>query len=235
MHFPTIPVTLQYLSPAGLIWRIKPATRDAAERQQALSVADIFTPQQATGTLPVLNQPALYLTFDDGPVPEVTPIVLDILKQYNAKATFFCVGDNVRKYPELFERLKAEGHSVGNHTFSHLNGHHTDNKKWYEDIEKGQELIGTNLLRPPYGRISYRQVKYLREKYRIIMWSVLTGDYDHRLTKDQVLNNALKYTRDGSIIVFHDSIKASERMLYALPKVLEHFKNNNYQFKAIDY
>lgn len=207
MHFSTIPKTLQYLTPSGLIFQVKPEA----------------------GT------PALYLTFDDGPIPEVTPLVLDILKSYNAKATFFCVGDNVRKYPDLFERVKADGHSVGNHTFSHLNGHYTDNDLWYEDIEKGQELICTNLLRPPYGRIRYKQIKYLRAKYKIIMWSVLTGDYDHQLTKEQVLENALKYSHNGSIIVFHDSIKASERMLHALPKVLEHFTNKGYRFKAINY
>lgn len=205
MHFATVPFAVRLFSPRGLFWSLKCKTQEKS----------------------------LYLTFDDGPVPEVTPQVLSILAQYNAKATFFCVGDNVRKHPEVFKAILDAGHAVGNHTYSHLNGSKTNESDWYADIEKCDALISSDLFRPPYGRISWKQVKNLRKKYKIIMWSVLTGDYNHNLTKEMVLDFALKYSNDGSIIVFHDSIKASERMLFALPKVIEHFTNKGYTFRSI--
>lgn len=206
MHFATVPFAVRLLSPRGLFWTLKGKSQDKS----------------------------LYLTFDDGPVPEVTPEVLSILAKYDAKATFFCVGDNVRKHPDLFKAISDAGHAVGNHSYSHLNGSKTNDYDWYADIEKCDSLINSKLFRPPYGRISWKQVKYLRKKYKIIMWSVLTGDYNHGLTKEMVLDIAVKYSKDGSILVFHDSIKASERMFYALPKVIEHFTAKGYSFNIIN-
>ncbi len=181
----------------------------------------------------IKSEKTLYLTFDDGPVPEVTPKVLQILKEYNAKATFFCVGNNVTKYPELFQQILDEGHLTGNHTFSHLNGFRSENKKYFADIEKCNGYIDSIYFRPPHGRMTPAQYKLLIKKYRIVMWTVLTGDYNKSLSNETVLRNALRYSKDGSIIVFHDSIKASERMLYALPAFLKHFSQRGYKFEVI--
>jgi peptidoglycan/xylan/chitin deacetylase (PgdA/CDA1 family) len=181
----------------------------------------------------IKSQRKLYLTFDDGPVKEVTPVVLRILKEYNAKATFFCVGDNVRKNPEIFKQIIEEGHSVGNHTFSHLNGFKVPAEVYYQDTVRCSEYVLSNLFRPPHGRMSWSQYKMVNKAYRIVLWSVLTGDYNIKLSKEKVAGNAIRHSRDGSIIVFHDSIKASERMLYALPLVLEHFTGLGYSFEKI--
>ncbi len=224
MHFTVVPKIVRLFLPRGLTWRIKKTIHSESVEADALGEkAD--KAGKAT--------PTIYLTFDDGPVPEITPAVLEILKQYHAKATFFCVGDNVRKHPDVYEMVLRAGHATGIHTFSHLKGIKTNDATYYSDIEKCAEYIDTKLFRPPYGRISRSQVRYLRTKYRIIMWSALTGDYNHQLTKEQVLENAIKHTGDGSIIVFHDSIKASERMFYALPRMLEHFAKKGYKFEAI--
>ncbi len=224
MHFTVVPKIVRLFLPRGLTWRIKETIhRESVEADTLGEKAD--KAGKAT--------PTIYLTFDDGPVPEITPAVLEILRQYNAKATFFCVGDNVRKHPDVYEMVLRAGHATGIHTFSHLKGIKTDDVTYFSDIEKCAEYVDTKLFRPPYGRISRSQVRYLRTKYRIIMWSALTGDYNHQLTKEQVLQNAIKHTGDGSIIVFHDSIKASERMFYALPRMLEHFAKKGYTFKAI--
>ncbi|MGE5383452.1 MAG: polysaccharide deacetylase family protein [Omnitrophica WOR_2 bacterium] len=223
MHFPTVPLTIQWLSPHSLIWRIKNThTRKLSDKTGSDSnERDHHT------------VPKLYLTFDDGPIPEVTPQVLEILKRYNAKATFFCVGDNVRKYPQVYDLILKDGHSTGNHTYSHLKGIKTDNQQYFKDIEKCRELVHSDLLRPPYGKIGYHQVKVLEKNYKIIMWSVLTGDYDHKLTKEEVLDNAINHCKDGSIIVFHDSIKAYDRMIYALPALLEHCSLKGFRFDKI--
>ncbi len=173
----------------------------------------------------------IYLTFDDGPIPEITHWVLDCLREYEVKATFFCVGDNVRKYPEIFQRILDEGHAVGNHTFNHLKGWKQPFDVYIENIEKCQELTNTPLFRPPYGKMSYPQYKTLHRKYRIIMWDVLTGDYDARISKEQCLKYCIDYTRSGSIIVFHDNIKAIENLQYALPKALEFLKNKGFNFQ----
>jgi peptidoglycan/xylan/chitin deacetylase (PgdA/CDA1 family) len=178
----------------------------------------------------------LFLTFDDGPHPIITIQVLDLLKAYNAKATFFCIGNNVVKYPEVYKRIIDEGHSVGNHTFNHLNGWKTDDELYLNDINKAMEYIDSNLFRPPYGRISRFQIQQLlKPKYqmKMIMWSVLSGDFDRDISAEKCLNNVLLSTKAGSIIVFHDSEKAAEKMLYALPKVLEQFSKKGFSFEKI--
>ena len=177
--------------------------------------------------------PSLFLTFDDGPIPEVTPIVCSILKQYNAKATFFCVGDNVKKYPEVYQQLIDEGHSVGNHTFNHLNGWKTKNNKYYKNILLASELIDSRLFRPPYGKITRMQSKGIHAKYDIIMWDVLSGDFNQEINGQKCAQNVINHAINGSIIVMHDSIKAAHNMLDALPKILEHFSALNYRFKSL--
>jgi peptidoglycan/xylan/chitin deacetylase (PgdA/CDA1 family) len=178
----------------------------------------------------------IYLTFDDGPIPIVTPFVLNILKQYNAKATFFCIGDNVRKHPDVFEQVKNEGHAIGNHTFNHLKGWKTEDKTYLDDFLQADKLLDTKLFRPPYGRIKRSQVKLLQKEkpgIQIVMWSVLSGDYDATISPEQCLNNVIKNTRPGDIVLFHDSLKAQERMEYALPKALEYWSREGFEFSPL--
>jgi peptidoglycan/xylan/chitin deacetylase (PgdA/CDA1 family) len=178
----------------------------------------------------------IYLTFDDGPHPTITMNVLDLLKAYNAKATFFCIGNNVLKYPEVYKRVIDEGHTVGNHTFNHLNGWKTADELYLNDINKAKGYIDSNLFRPPYGRISRFQIQQLlKPKYQIkmVMWTVLSGDFDRDISAEKCLNNVLLSTKEGSIVVFHDSEKAAEKMLYALPKVLEQFSKKGFSFEKI--
>jgi peptidoglycan/xylan/chitin deacetylase (PgdA/CDA1 family) len=175
----------------------------------------------------------IYLTFDDGPIPIVTPFVLNILKQYNAKATFFCIGDNVRKHPEVFEQLKNEGHAIGNHTFNHLKGWKTEDNIYLGNFLQADKLLDTKLFRPPYGRIKRSQVKLLqnaKQGIQIVMWSVLSADYDVAVSPEQCLNNVIKNTKPGDIVLFHDSLKAQERMEYALPRALEYWSKEGYVF-----
>ncbi len=176
---------------------------------------------------------AVYLTFDDGPTPETTPYLLATLQEYNAKATFFCVGDNVRKYPYLFKQIQESGHQVGNHTFNHLNGVKTNSETYLQNIKLAQELIPSKLFRPPYGRLTFSQRKNLSKEYQIIMWDILTRDYDQRVTKEQCLNYVQQYARAGSIIVFHDNIKAMDNLKYALPRTLEYLQSKKFQFLPI--
>jgi peptidoglycan/xylan/chitin deacetylase (PgdA/CDA1 family) len=190
----------------GLIWDIKPAER------------------------------CIYLTFDDGPIPIVTPFVLNILKQYNAKATFFCIGDNVGKYPDVFEQVKNEGHAIGNHTFNHLKGWDTPDDIYIENFLKADKLIDSKLFRPPYGRAKKSQFKLLQQAkpgLKSIMWTVLSADFDVNVTPEKCLNNVLKHTVGGDIVLFHDSLKAKERMEYALPRALEAWSKEGYVFNAI--
>lgn len=177
----------------------------------------------------------LFLTFDDGPHETATPFVLDQLKQYGAKATFFCIGKNVKAYPGIYKRILDEGHSVGNHTFNHLNGWKIKNKQYVSDIAEAAKYIDSHLLRPPYGKISPFVAKMLTNKlqYKIIMWHVLSGDFDEKLSPEKCAENVLIYSKAGSVIVFHDSTKAWIRMSYALPKTLEYFKGQGYEFRAI--
>ena len=176
----------------------------------------------------------IYLTFDDGPVPSVTPWVLDVLKDYNAQATFFCVGENVKENPSLLSSIIENEHTVGSHTFNHLNGWSTDNIKYYHNVRRGAFEVKSELFRPPYGRLMPKQAMFLQRHYNIVMWDVLSGDFDPMITKEKCLQNVVTNASAGSIVVFHDSQKAKEKLQYALPKVLEHFTELGYSFKAID-
>lgn len=180
------------------------------------------------------NRREVFLTFDDGPIPEVTPLVLSILKKYNVKATFFCVGDNVQKYPEVFAQLLKDGHAIGNHTFHHIKAWKMDYNSYLSEVEQCNLLVKSNLFRPPHGQINRKLVQNLSKIYRIIMWSALTGDYDKRFSGDECLANAVNNTRPGSIIVFHDSLKAKERMEYALPLYIEYCLEKGYSFGKLD-
>lgn len=179
----------------------------------------------------------IYLTFDDGPTPVITQWTLDTLKQYNAKATFFCIGDNIKKHPDIFKSVINNGHTIGNHTFNHLKGWCTKTKQYIENTEKAQQLINpenNNLFRPPFGKIKRNQAKQLINKgYKIVMWSVLSYDWESGITPEKCLKNVIKHSTSGSIIVFHDSVKASKNMQYALPKVLEYYSKKGYQFKSL--
>jgi len=179
------------------------------------------------------GKPCIYLTFDDGPIPIVTPFVLNILQQFNAKATFFCIGDNVSKHPEIYAQLKNAGHSIGNHTYNHLKGWKTPAKTYLENTLKADELLHTNLFRPPYGRITRSQIKLLKSvkpEINIIMWDVLTGDFDSNLSPEKCLQNVLKHTESGSIVVFHDSLKAFHRLEYVLPRAMEMWSGEGFEF-----
>ncbi len=179
----------------------------------------------------------IYLSFDDGPHPTITPIVINELKKYNAKATFFCIGNNVKKFPEIYQQLLNEGHAIGNHTMHHINGWKTENIQYFRDITEAGNLIKTNLFRPPYGRIKKSQIRELKSsKYNLqtVMWSVLAGDWVATLTPENCFEQIKKEIYPGCILVFHDSEKAKERMCYALSKVLEHFTQLGYKFNKIE-
>ena len=168
----------------------------------------------------------VFLTFDDGPDPEVTPWVLDMLAEHQAKATFFCLGRNVERYPELFQRIKDEGHAVGNHSYSHPDGWRTRNMDYFEDVECADRLIGSRLFRPPYGRITPSQIRVLKKKYNIVMWDVLSGDFDPKTTPDGYLGRLRKYMKSGSIVVFHDEVKSNDKIQKLLQGVLDDFHNS---------
>ena len=179
------------------------------------------------------NRRVVYLTFDDGPIPEVTPWVLDLLDHYGIKATFFLVGDNVRRHPELFEEIKRRGHSWGNHTMHHLQGMKVTSRRYMRDITEADDLIDSPLFRPPHGIIRWKQAKGIKNHYNLIMYDLVTRDYSKELSPDQVLANVKRYARNGSIIVFHDSLKAERNMKYALPLAIEWLKENGYDFLPI--
>ncbi|MGM9812580.1 MAG: polysaccharide deacetylase family protein [Muribaculaceae bacterium] len=175
----------------------------------------------------------VYLTFDDGPIPEVTPWVLDTLDRYGVKATFFMVGDNVRRHPELLEEVLRRGHSVGNHTMNHMQGRKVTKETYLENIERANELIHTNLFRPPHGLMRFSQSKAVRANYSVIMYDVVTRDYAGNIDGEGVLANVKRFARKGSIIVFHDSLKAEKNMKYALPKAIEWLLENGYELEKI--
>ena len=183
--------------------------------------------------MPAAAEKTLYLTFDDGPVPEVTPWVLDQLAQYDAKGTFFCVGENVKRYPEIFQRVVQEGHTVGNHTFNHLNGWDNDNLPYFLNIRQCAKLVASDLFRPPYGKLRLKQMQFLQRHYQIVMWDVLSGDFDASISKEKCLSNVVQNGKDGSIIVFHDSVKAEKNLKYALPKAIQILKNKGFVFDVI--
>ncbi|PKP04506.1 MAG: polysaccharide deacetylase family protein [Bacteroidetes bacterium HGW-Bacteroidetes-6] len=179
------------------------------------------------------NEKVIYLTFDDGPIPELTPFVLETLEKCNAKATFFCVGDNVRKYPELFEAIVEAGHSVGNHTFNHFDGWKKNAGEYEQNVSKSADLIGSNLFRPPYGHITPWQITRLKSRFFIILWTVLSGDYDRNTTPARCLRNVIRFTKRGSIVVFHDNKKALPRLKYTLPRYIEYYTKQGYRFEAL--
>jgi peptidoglycan/xylan/chitin deacetylase (PgdA/CDA1 family) len=176
---------------------------------------------------------AIYLTFDDGPHPRITEDVCDLLKGYNAKATFFCVGDNVQKYPETLKMILELGHSVGNHTYHHLNGWKTHTETYINDIQKCASLLSSTLFRPPYGRITPKQYQLLKLKYKVVMWDILTRDYDPNLNVKHALKTCTNNMKPGSILVFHDSEKAQKNLLTMLPHILEYGKQNGFTFQSL--
>lgn len=176
------------------------------------------------------NSNKIYLTFDDGPTPEITDWTLDILKKHQIKATFFCLGQNVEKHPEIFQRIIDEGHAIGNHSYSHLSGWKSKDEDYFKDVDKASSKIDSKLFRPPYGRITKSQAKYLKQDYNIIMWSVISGDFDSKTSPEKCLDNVIKNTTGGSIIVFHDSEKASTNLKYALPKAIELLSEKGFVF-----
>ena len=180
------------------------------------------------------NVKAVYLTFDDGPIPEITPWVLDLLDKYNIKATFFLVGDNVRKHPEEFKMIVERGHRVGNHTFNHISGLKYLSYNYLENTNKADELIKSKLFRPPHGWMRWGQYMVLSHRYTVVMWDLVTRDYSKRLNGRQVLRNVKKYVRNGSIITFHDSIKSEKNLKYALPRSIEWLLEQGYEFKTFD-
>ncbi|MDR2119082.1 MAG: polysaccharide deacetylase family protein [Tannerellaceae bacterium] len=177
------------------------------------------------------KEKCVYLTFDDGPVPGITPWVLDTLDRYGVKATFFCVGDNVRKYPGIYQQVLDRGHRTGNHTYNHIQGIRFLTSRYIENVEKASAYIHSDLFRPPHGHMRLPQVWRLRRSYRIIMWDVVTRDYSPRMTPGGVFRAVQKYTRNGSVIVFHDSLKAEKNMKEALPRSIEWLQGEGYNFK----
>lgn len=190
----------------------------------------------------------IYLTFDDGPIPEITEFVLEELEKYQAKATFFCIGDNIQKHPNIFQKIVNQGHTIGNHTFNHLKGWNTEYEIYIENFKKCNKLIlqsniepkrrsqrtnNIEFFRPPYGRIKKSQAAEILKTHEIIMWDVLSGDYDQSISKEIVLHKSIQHTEAGSIVLFHDSIKASKNMMYALPQFLEHFSEQGFTFDKL--
>ena len=179
------------------------------------------------------NKKEIFLTFDDGPHPEITPQVIKILNEFGVKATFFCVGENVKKFPDTYKQIIESGHKTGNHSYNHLNGWKTSNHEYYNNIELASNLIKSNLFRPPYGRIALSQIKPLSKKYKIIMWTVLTYDFDNRVAKQQCFRNSISSTKPGSIVLFHDSEKAVDNMIYALPLFVKYFLDKGFTFNTL--
>ena len=180
------------------------------------------------------DEKAVYLTFDDGPIPVITPWVVDLLGQHNIKATFFMVGDNVRKHPQEYQLVVDAGHKVGNHTFNHLKGLFTDTCDYIGNVEKANEFMHSNLFRPPHGLLRRSQYKELSKHYRFIMWDLVTRDYSKRLNGEEVLAIVKRLVRNGSIITFHDSLRSEENLKYALPRAIEWLQGQGYSFKVFE-
>ena len=175
----------------------------------------------------------LYLTFDDGPYNMLSPFILDELKKYKAKATFFYLGSKAEKYPQLIKRCKDENHKIGNHTYSHPNGWKTKNSRYYQDIEKANKLLNSNLFRPPYGRIKPSQINHLKKYYKIIMWDILSWDFDKKTSPEECYNNIIKNTKSGSIIVLHENEKSAKNVKEVLPKILSYFSSQGFKFEKL--
>jgi peptidoglycan-N-acetylglucosamine deacetylase len=184
------------------------------------------------------SEKTIYLTFDDGPIPEVTEYVLETLRDYQAKATFFCIGKNIKENPKIFQKILAQNHSIGNHTQNHVNGWKTDTNNYLKDFKDCQETIAsaqvqTSLFRPPYGRIGYAQARYIRTTHVIVMWDVLSGDFSKDISPEKCLKKSIQHTENGSIVVFHDSQKAYRNMAYTLPRFLDFFAGKGYSFEKL--
>ena len=180
------------------------------------------------------KEKAVYITFDDGPIPEATPFILDTLDEYGIKATFFVVGDNVKKHPKLLQKILEKGHQVGNHTFNHWSGYRHKLKAYKENILKADELIHSRLFRPPYGWMTIEQRIWVAAHFNIIMWDLVTRDYSKRVTAQDVFDNVKKYARNGSIITFHDSLRSIDKLRKVLPQCLQWLKSQNYEFRTFD-
>lgn len=180
------------------------------------------------------HEKAVYLTFDDGPIPEATPFILATLAEFGIHATFFMVGDNVRKYPELYRKVVEAGHRIGNHTYNHMGGFKHTIATYSANAHKANELLHTNLFRPPHGWMRLDQYYWLGKKYRIVMWDLVTRDYSKWMTAEGVLNNVKRYARNGSIITFHDSLKSIDKLRYALPESIKWLKEQGYEFKTFE-
>lgn len=180
------------------------------------------------------NERAVYLTFDDGPIPEATPFILKTLAEFGVHATFFMVGDNVRKHPELYDQIVAAGHQVGNHTFYHWGGFKHTTRSYSENVQKANDLIHSHLFRPPHGWMRWEQYFWVGRKYRIVMWDLVTRDYSKWMTADDIVANVKRYARNGSIITFHDSLKSIDKLHYALPESLRWLKEQGYEFKTFE-
>lgn len=180
------------------------------------------------------HQKTLYVTFDDGPTPQTTPWILDQLDILGIKATFFCIGANAEKHPELLQEIKDRGHAIGLHGYNHVRGLYKNSDIYLADIERGAQFIDTKLFRPPHGRITPKQANILAKKYTVVLWDVITRDYDASLKPEQVEKIALKYTRNGSIIVFHDSLKAQKNMQYAFPRAVKQWLSEGYTFATLN-
>ena len=188
-----------------------------------------------------INKKEIYITFDDGPIPNLTEYVLDILDEFEAKATFFCVGENIYKYPEICQRIVGKGHLLGNHTFNHLKGWSSKNEHYFENVEKCDEYIlhyqkagQKPLFRPPHGQITINQINHLKDKYKIIMWDILAYDFNNNHSPQKSLTKIIQQTKPGSIVVFHDNYKAEEKMIYMLPGYIKHFKERGFSFKKLE-
>lgn len=179
------------------------------------------------------DKKVIYLTFDDGPDPYLTPQVLDMLSKFNAKATFFCTGGNVLANPKVFKAVVEAGHAVGNHGYEHMNGWKTGTDAYIENVDKADKYIGSTLFRPPYGKMRTGQIRVLKKKYTLVGWSVMCYDFDMHTTKEQCLDNIIRNVSNGSIVVMHDNPKSAANMLYALPRVLEHFSGLGFEFESI--
>ena len=180
------------------------------------------------------RQKSVYLTFDDGPIPEATPFILDVLDRFGIKATFFMVGDNARKYPHLLEEVRRRGHRIGNHTFNHIGGLRWKSRNYVRNVEQANELLQTNLFRPPHGWMKWSEYIRLGKRYRVVMWDLVTRDYSKWIAPQDVVNNVKRYTRNGSIITFHDSMKSIEKLKSALPESIQWLKEQGYEFKVFD-
>ncbi len=181
------------------------------------------------------TEKVLYLTFDDGPIPHITPWVLEQLEAYDAKATFFCIGQNIERHPDLFQMVLDAGHAVGNHTNTHPDGWATDNLPYFHDVRHCAHLVNSELFRPPYGRLRQRQAQFLQRHYRIIMWDVLSGDFDPSISQETCLQNVKQNADPGSIVVFHDNVKAEDNLRYALPRTLQHFSDLGFRFETVQF